>query len=458
MEPKTDAGAALVDALRGLLRKPIGPSVGWLHTLGSLSLALFLLQVATGVLLAMVYIPSPDHAHTTVRALMASSAGRMVRGLHFWGATFMVVAVTLHMLRVLVLGAYKRPRHWTWAYGVGLLFITLGFGFTGYLLPWDQKAFWATTVGTYMAGTVPAVGPLLMALIRGAADVGAATLSRFYALHTLVFPLLLAGLIAVHLYLVQVHGIAEDEPSDPRLARPFVPDHLAKDAAVTLVAFAALLVLAALMPPHLEAVADPLDETYLPKPEWYFYFYYELLKLFMGPWLIAGTVVLPVLATLVLLALPLLDRAPVTNPHYRPVALAIIVAIVATVAYLTSVTATSTPRPRTFKVAEGRVTPQVLRGIQVYDRLGCASCHSIQGAGMKSAPDLWRVGARRSSEWIAQLLQDPQKALPGTVMFRYRLSEDELQALVAYLASLDLERHRPVEVLPTWREPKEGTR
>ncbi len=195
-----------------------GP-VAWLYTLGSAALFILVIQVVTGILLAMNYVPSPDHAYDSVRFIDAQvTFGRVIRGCHHWGASFLVVLVVLHMLRVYVMGAYKYPREVTWMVGVLLLLLVLAFGFTGYLLPWDQKAYWATAVGTNIAGQMPGLGPLLVKLLKGGEDMGAATLTRFYALHVLILPIIMALLIIGHLFLVIWHGISEP-PKRRRVTR-----------------------------------------------------------------------------------------------------------------------------------------------------------------------------------------------------------------------------------------------
>ena len=182
----------------------------WLYTLGSASLFVFTIQLATGILLAMNYVPSPDHAHDSVQYIESSVLfGRYIRGLHHWGATFMVVVVALHLLRVLLMGAYKYPREATWWVGVGLFLLVMGFSFTGYLLPWDQKAYWATAVGTNIAGQSPLVGRYVSLVMKGSNQLGAATLARFYAIHVLLLPVLTGGAILGHLFLVVWHGISE---------------------------------------------------------------------------------------------------------------------------------------------------------------------------------------------------------------------------------------------------------
>ncbi|MFH2104427.1 MAG: cytochrome b N-terminal domain-containing protein [Chloroflexota bacterium] len=183
------------------------PKGNWWNTLGSASLFLFLLQGATGIFLTIYYTPSPDHAYDSIQYIMNGVAfGWLIRGIHHWGASLMVVVVFIHMLRVFVTASYRYPRELTWLIGVGLLLLTLGMGFTGYLLPWNQKAFWATTVGTSIAGTVPFVGSFIEQVLRGGPDLSALTLSRFFSAHIWILPALLGGMIGVHVWLVIKHG------------------------------------------------------------------------------------------------------------------------------------------------------------------------------------------------------------------------------------------------------------
>jgi len=183
------------------------PKGNWWNTLGSASLFLFLLQGATGIFLTVYYTPSPDHAYDSITYIMNGVAfGWFIRGIHHWGATLMVIVVFVHMLRVFVTASFKYPRELTWLFGVGLLLLTLGMGFTGYLLPWNQKAFWATTVGTQIAGSVPFIGDFVLKSLRGGADLSALTLQRFFMAHIWMLPALLIALIGVHLYLIIKHG------------------------------------------------------------------------------------------------------------------------------------------------------------------------------------------------------------------------------------------------------------
>jgi quinol-cytochrome oxidoreductase complex cytochrome b subunit len=185
------------------------PKVNWWFTLGSASLFLFLLQGVTGMLLSIYYVPSPDHAYDSIQYIMTGvSFGWLIRGIHHWGASLMVLTVFMHMLRTFFYGAYKYPREFTWVTGVLLLIATLGMGFTGYLLPWNQRAYWATTVGTSIAETVPWIGPFINQVLRGGTDLSAVTLARFFSAHIWWLPAILAAVIGIHLYMVIRLGIS----------------------------------------------------------------------------------------------------------------------------------------------------------------------------------------------------------------------------------------------------------
>jgi quinol-cytochrome oxidoreductase complex cytochrome b subunit len=185
------------------------PKVNWWFTLGSASLFLFVMQGITGIFLTIYYVPSPDSAYDSVQYIMTGVAfGWLIRGMHHWGATLMVIIVFAHMLRTFYYAAYKFPREITWLTGVILLFATLGMGFTGYLLPMNQRSYWATTVGTEIAATVPFIGPFILRILRGGADISAVTLARFFSVHIWWLPVVIAGAIGIHLYLVIRLGIA----------------------------------------------------------------------------------------------------------------------------------------------------------------------------------------------------------------------------------------------------------
>jgi quinol-cytochrome oxidoreductase complex cytochrome b subunit len=193
------------------------PKVNWFYTLGSATMVVGLIQGVTGILLTFYYVPSPDAAYDSVQYITNElTMGWFIRGLHHWGASAMVVLGILHMLRVIYFGAYKFPREVTWITGVVLLIVVLGFGFTGYLLPWDQKAYWATTVGTRVAATTPVIGDWILRVMRGGDEITALTLVRFYGAHVWVLPAALLTLIGTHLYLVIKLGISSVPKKDEK--------------------------------------------------------------------------------------------------------------------------------------------------------------------------------------------------------------------------------------------------
>ena len=201
-----DEHLGLNDIYKAVLDRP-EPKGNWWNTLGSASMFLFVMQGLTGIFLSVYYTPSPDHAYDSIQYIMNDVAfGWLIRGIHHWGASLMVIVVLIHMIRVFVTASYKYPRELTWLIGVGLLLCTLGMGFTGYLLPWNQKAYWATTVGTSIAGSVPWIGPFILKVLRGGPELSALTLNRFFAAHIWMLPAVLAGLMGVHLFLIIKHG------------------------------------------------------------------------------------------------------------------------------------------------------------------------------------------------------------------------------------------------------------
>ena len=345
-----------LDGVMAHLRKPLPKHINLLFSLGSLAMFLLLLQAATGAFLALSYSPSPDHAHNAVNYISNEEVpfGNFVRGLHHWGASAMVIIVFLHILRVVLYGSYKAPRELTWVVGVLLLLVTLGFGFTGYLLPWDEKAYWATVVGIEIASTAPVLGDVVAKVMRGGAEVGAVTLSRFYALHTIWLPWLAFGLVGVHLFLVRFYGssgLPKNTPEEMKTGKPFYPDQVFEDVVGMLILFVILACAALFAPVPLEDVADPTNADYDPRPEWYFLFLFQLLKYFQGPFEILGTFVIPTVGMLLLLFLPFLDRSERKVLWKRPIALTVTSVCVVAIVGLTILGATA-PKLETTEAAE----------------------------------------------------------------------------------------------------------
>ncbi len=357
------------------LRKPLPKHINLLFSLGSLAMFLLLLQAATGAFLALYYSPSPEHAHNAVTYISEEVPfGAFVRGLHHWGASAMVIIVFLHLLRVVLYSSYKAPREFTWIFGVLLLLIVLGFGFTGYLLPWDEKAYWATVVGVEIASTAPVLGDFVAKVMRGGTEIGAVTLSRFYALHTIWLPWLAFGLVGVHLFFVRYYGSSgiprppsvtgegQNTPEEMKTGKPFYPDQVFEDVVGMLILFVILAVVALSIPVPLEDVADPTNADYDPRPEWYFLFLFQLLKYFQGPFEVIGTFVIPTVGMVLLLFLPFLDKSERAVLWKRPVALTVTTVCVVGIVLLTILGASSpkldtqdTPQPT--EQTQGATTP-----------------------------------------------------------------------------------------------------
>ena len=334
-----------LDGMMAHLRKPLPKHINLLFSLGSLAFFLLLLQAATGAFLAMSYSPSPDHAHNAVTYISEEMPfGSFVRGLHHWGASAMVIIVFLHILRVVLYGSYKAPRELTWVVGMLLFLVTLGFGFTGYLLPWDEKAYWATVVGVEIAGTAPVLGEVVAKVLRGGAEVGAVTLSRFYALHTIWLPWMAFGLVGLHLFLVRYYGssgLPKNTPEEMKTGKPFFPDQVFEDVVGMFILFVVLACAALFAEVPLEKVADPTNANYDPRPEWYFLFLFQLLKYFQGPFEIIGTFIIPTVGMMLLLFLPFLDRSERKVLWKRPIALTVTTVSVVAIVGLTILGATA---------------------------------------------------------------------------------------------------------------------
>ena len=257
------------------------------YFLGGMALFLFIVQIVTGILLSLFYKPSPDQAFESVRAIVTEvEFGWLIRSIHSWSANLLIGVLLLHLLTTYIMRAYRRPREFTWVSGVLLLGLFMAFGFSGYLLPWNQLAFFATRVGTAIIGVVPGIGRDLLLLARSGEDVTGDTLARFYSIHVVILPLLVFILLGVHLYLVQKHGMSipqsainEEGGRSKVRSMPFVPHFLLRDMVGWYIALGLLAALAALFPWELGQKADPFGSAPSGiKPEWYFLFMFQTLK------------------------------------------------------------------------------------------------------------------------------------------------------------------------------------
>ncbi len=442
----------------------------WAYVFGSGLLTVFICQVVTGLLLMATYTPSMTGAWSSVFYIQHKVAGGwFVRGLHHYGAQAMIVVLGMHLLQVAIYGAYKKPREVTWWLGLALLGAVQGLGLTGYLLPWDQKGYWATKVATNIAGTVPLLGPAIQTLIVGGHEYGQATLTRFYVLHVGVLPATLALVIGAHVALFRRHGATAPHGADTSKKGLFYPDQLARDVAFAVLVVLVMAVLASSGDAHLDAPADPTAD-YKPRPEWYFLFLFQLLKYLPGSLELVGTMVLPGLAGAFLFMLPLLDRGESKRardrlPYLAPVLLGAC-GVVALTAQSLHEDAHDVEYQRGLKVSHQRAERAIMlaqKGIPVggplellradpmtrgadVDEQHCLKCHVLDGRGERDAPDHTGYGSRA---WIMGMVHNPDddhyfgRTKIDDMKPMGKLGEDRLKAVTEFLFSLGREPQDP---------------
>ena len=443
--------------VRNFFYEDIPASSGWHQIIGSMAVFFFLVQAVTGILLAINYAPTPGDAYNSLKYIMNElTAGSFIRGLHHWGASMMIIIVVAHMLQVFLYGAYKKPREATWMLGVVLLLITLGFGLTGYLLPWDNRAYWGTVVTTQIAGQAPVVGPYLTRLLGGEGSIGVVTFARFYALHVVVLPPLTMLLIGIHIYLVRKHGVAP-APNDTAPRQKFFPRQVFKDTVGVFAAFMILFVLALVAKVPLEKLADPTDTAYVPRPEWYFLFLFQLLKFFKGPMEAIGSTVLPGLAVLVLFSIPFIDRGPMVRLGKRIFAFGVVLFSAIAWTGLTVAAVRSTPAqtetagssPQAPQAAAWQqLPPAALAGLAYFRQENCKACHPA-GGKRGIGPDLTRVPpAHHNVAWMVPHFKQPAKIVPGSSMPPVQLGNEQLSWLSEFILKLDPQNEAALEAAP----------
>ncbi len=402
------------------------------YVFGSGLLVLFICQVVTGLMLMATYTPAVDSAWASVFYVQHQIAGGwFVRGLHAYGAQAMIIVLGMHILQVALFGAYKKPREVTWWFGLALLGVVQGLALTGYLLPWDQKGYWATKVATNIAGTVPLIGPQIQTLIVGGADYGQTTLTRFYVLHVGVLPATLVLLVTAHVALFRKHGATPPPDADLTKSDRFFPAQLALDVMFSVVVLLVVAVITAwTRGAPLDAPSDPsLD--YPPRPEWYFLFLFQLLKYLPGSLELVGTIILPGVAGLFLFLLPFLDKSSTNHirgrlPWLAPILAGGVGIVLLTVQakrddakdqhFLATSESAHKRAERSIALAKSGIPPggplvmlkndPMTRGADLYEQ-HCTKCHSLNGKGEYDAPVHTGFASR---EWILGLLHDPQDA------------------------------------------------
>jgi ubiquinol-cytochrome c reductase cytochrome b subunit len=418
----------------------------FVYIFGSSVLATFLIQVITGLWQLFYFVPTINHGYDSLNYLRIKVPfGWLIHGLHNWGAAAMIILVGLHMSRVFLWGAYKNPRQLTWLIGVGLLITTLALGFTGPVLPWDQRGYWEVEVGTSMAGTVPYLGDLAKNLLRGGPSLGQMTLSRFFVLHVAILPGIVFVLIILHIIAFRQFGISGPWNKEKRkIIGRFWPDQVFKDTVVITFVFVILVGLAAYNRAPIAGPKNPMDTSYIPKPEWYFLFLYQTLKAFPGRLEPIGTVGIPLFITLLLVFLPFIDRNQERNPFRRPIAMScylIFVAwviIVAFIGYFSKTATASSQTPSSQTITSTQISESDSKEAQLFRSMGCIGCHRVNSQGGTVGPGLSSESLKgKSREWLITQIRDPKKHNPNTIMPAFSSATDQqLNEIVDYLKSL----------------------
>jgi quinol-cytochrome oxidoreductase complex cytochrome b subunit len=315
---RIDGNLPINEAFKKAMRHRLPPHANWRHALGGIAYLLLIILVVTGVLLSFYYRPSAQEAYPSIQYIVTGvTLGWLVRDLHVWGANLLVLAVLAHMARVFFSASYKPPRETNWLIGLLLLFVILAFGATGYLLPWDQWAYWTVTQGLSMVEQVPFIGALAVQLLRGDPIVSGATLSRFFAMHVIVLPWCALTMIVLHFTLVRKHGIAPPVTPPPatQAGVPFFPHHLTRSFAVAMMVLAIAVSLAIVFPREVGPAASPTTVPGTLVSTWIVADASRALVHYAGAWGLIAFMGLGV----VLALLPLFDRSPERNLRRRPV-------------------------------------------------------------------------------------------------------------------------------------------
>lgn len=433
---------------------PRTKKIGWAYVFGSATLAVFLVQVATGIALSSGYVTSSGQAYESLKFISSTHIGSVLRGIHDFGASAMIILIGIHTIRVYLMASYKYPRQMNWLTGVGLLLFTILMAFTGQLLRWDQNGFWTAVVAANQAGRAPFIGNWLGHFLLAGSTVGGATLSRFFAAHVFFIPAAIFLFLGLHLYLVLYNGISEPpksgEPVDPRTYRaryhsllsrngvPFWPDAAWRDIVFGFLVVLAIVACAIIIgPPKLGLPPDPTIIGASPRPDWYFLWYFALLTL-IPRWSEDWVIVLgPLIFALFLILLPLVAPRGERSPLRRPWSIVIVAFIVILIAHYSYVGHLAPWAPRLdAKPLPASVigvnTGPIADGAKVFYDKGCEFCHQVSGLGGIRGPDLSFVGDRLNRDQIATRIFSGAANMPS---YSGKLTREQLRDLLSFLES-----------------------
>jgi ubiquinol-cytochrome c reductase cytochrome b subunit len=481
-----DVRLGFSDTLMPMMRHPVpreieGP-LGWWYVFGSAAMTLFLIQILTGIGLALVYVPAADKAYESLLYLnYEQPLGWYLRALHYYAGSGMVVLLLVHMTQVFMHGAYKYPRELTWVLGVFLLLCTMGMFFSGQILRWDPDAYWGLAVAGSMAGRVPLIGPWIVHLLLGGEIIGGDSLSRFFALHVFVIPGALIAFLAVHLWLVLKCGVSAPpvagqvvDPStydvtyheELKRGVPFLGDAILKDVLFSSLVVIAVVAIAAIVGP--KGPTGPPDPTLAganPRPEWPFLWLFGLLSLSPPSIETFIMLVFPVIVIAILFLVPFISNRGERAPSRRPAAVLFVIVAYTALGALTYEGATAPWSPKMTAwsgdpVPEGFVrqrSPVELQGAVVFQYKNCRNCHALDGVGGRRGPDLSNVGTRMTAN---QLIDQVSNGTPGggnMPAYGRQMSANEMTALVDFLVSLRREGQLPAGAADTPLATAQGT-
>ncbi len=441
-------------------------TASWFYVFGSAALTVFILQLVTGILLALIYVPSASEAWSSLQALNHDvTLGWFIRAMHGWGSNFMIALVLIHMVQVFLFGAYKFPRELTWILGVFLLLMTLGMAFSGQVLRFDQDAYWGLGIGASIASRVPIAGPMIVKAMLGGPIIAGATLSRFFALHVFLIPGMLIGFVCLHVLMVLKLGINE-WPMPGRLVKratyineyheltqkagePFVPYAIWKDlffAAFILLAVAACALYFGPFGPT--GRPDPTIIQTVPKPDYFFLWLYALLSLLPPSMETPALLIGPVLAIAGLLLLPFLSGEGEKSWRRRPIAVLTVLLIAITLGTFTHLAGFTPWSPHMNAWSGDPVPERFLHGTTALQRQGalvfqvkqCRNCHSLGELGGQRGPALDSVAVRLTQDQLIRQVIQGGGNMPA---YGKNLSPGETTALVAFLETLHPEGQAP---------------
>ena len=455
-----DARLQLAAPIRDAVEHPVPRNTAsWWYVFGSAALVVFLLQLLTGILLALIYVPSAGEAWNSLQSLNNEVAlGWFIRALHGWGSNFMLAIVLIHMMQVFLFGAYKFPRELTWIVGVFLLLMTLGMAFTGQVLRFDQDAYWGLGIGASISSRVPVIGPAVVKLLLGGPIIAGATLSRFFALHVFVIPGLLIGFVCLHLLMVLKLGINE-WPMPGRVVRratylgeyhkltktdgaPFFPYAVWKDlffAAAVVLAVAACAMYFGPFGPTGEP--DPTIIQTVPKPDYFFLWLYAVLSLLPPSLETPALLIGPVVIILVLLLLPFLSGEGEKSWRRRPIAVLTVLLIAVALGTFTRLAEVAPWSPHMNAWSSDPIPERLLMSSTALERQGalvfqakqCRNCHALGESGGERGPALDKVAVRLTQDQLIRQVIQGGGNMPA---YGKNLSPAETTALVAFLQTL----------------------